>query len=46
MEFNNKYTDEELVEILYNNRKLNTALLRDFDNKKYDIMVNMWYNDP
>lgn len=46
MEFNNKYSDEELVEILYNNRKLNTALLRDFDNKKYDIMVIMWYDDP
>ncbi len=46
MEFNSKYSDEELVEILYNNRKLNTALLRDFDNRKYDIMVIMWYDDP
>ena len=46
MKFNEKYSDKELVEILYNNGKLNCALLRDYDNRKYDIMVIMWYNNP
>lgn len=46
MEFNEKYSDKELVEILYNNGKLNCALLRDYENRKYDIMVIMWYDNP